>query len=81
MMFDQVELMQKRIEDLEHSLRCIQQWCRAYPVPMFKELTNEQIELAGEVLKFHSIDIGALHASWARHLLKGIGEIADTALQ
>lgn len=71
----------ERIEDLEDALVRIEGWCKAYPVDFFSPLTSSQIEVAASLLKAHGIDIGALHAQWARHLLEGIGEMAHTALE
>ena len=80
-MFDQVQQMQERIEALEEALTQIKQWCGAYPETVFRPLSDKQIEAAGVILKTVNIDIGALHAGWARHLLKGIGDIASAALE
>lgn len=76
-MFDQIEQMQERIDDLEDALMRIKQWCQAYPVSMFHEVDDEELQRAGKVLMDAGIMIDNLHASWARHLLDGIGEIAS----
>ena len=58
----------------------IRQWCEAYPTTVFTPLSREQLGEAAIVLGEINIDIGALHAEWARHLLDGIGKIAREAL-
>jgi hypothetical protein len=70
-----------RIEKLEAALLRIKQWAEAYPVEIFRPLTEEQIRYAGALLKERDIDMGALHASWARHILDGIGDIVRDALE
>jgi outer membrane protein assembly factor BamD (BamD/ComL family) len=72
--------MTDREERLEEALLRIKQWAEAYPVTAFAPLTKEQIRYAGALLKERDIDIGALHAEWGRHILKGIGEVCDGAL-
>ena len=71
----------ERIEDLEDALHRIEIWCDAYPEDMFTPLDPDRIAMAASLLGAHGIDIGRLHAQWARHLLEGIGEIAQTALE
>jgi len=66
---------------LEDALTQILQWCLAYPAFMFIPLTDEQMRTATTVLSVADIDIGALHAQWARHLLEGISKIAREGLE
>ena len=66
---------------LEEALIKIYQWCMAYPHSVFTPLSEDQIVDAGRALTNINIDIGALHAEWARHLLDGIGEIAKEGLE
>jgi hypothetical protein len=66
---------------LEEALTRILQWSLAYPTTVFTPLTEEQLRTANTVLSFADIDIGALHAGWARHIVKGIGDIASKALE
>jgi len=66
---------------LEDALTQILQWCMAYPHTMFRPVTDEQLTSAAVVLRGVGIDIGALHAEWARHLLDGIGKIAKEGLE
>ena len=72
--------MTEREERLEQALVDIYAWCKAYDLKIFTPLNDDKIELAGEILKLNEIDIGAMHAQWARHLLDGIGKIAKEAL-
>lgn len=64
---------QNRIGELEAALHRIQQWCDAYPVDTFTPMTEDETEAAvkaaGEAAPSGS---ERLHASWARHLLKGV---------
>jgi len=66
---------------LEEALTKILQWCLAYPTTMFTPLDDHQISEAGRALTNINIDIGALHAQWARHLLDGISKIAKEGLE
>ena len=73
--------MTDREKRLEEALGAVRNWCNAYPDLVFTPLREDQILLAGNVLKQKGIDIGALHAGWARHLLGGIKTIVEQALQ
>lgn len=70
----------EREEYLEDALREIAQWCNAYPSAVFVPLDEVKIKRAGRVLASAGIEIGALHAGWARHLLGNIGKIANGAI-
>jgi hypothetical protein len=70
-----------RIEELEEALLRIKQWAEAYPVEIFRPVSEEKLKEANEALKAIGVDMGALHAGWARHLLDGIGGIASRALK
>jgi hypothetical protein len=72
--------MTEDVEKLQEALLRIKQWCDAYPKDIFKPLSDEELRTANTVLSFAGIDMGALHAGWARHLLSGISEIVDKAL-
>lgn len=67
----------ERVVDLEAALTRIDEWARAYPEEAFPEpdlaICKTALEGAGQ-----SID--GLHASWARHILNGIGGITRTVL-
>ena len=73
--------MTEREERMEEALQRIQQWTQAYPVRAFPPLAIEDLRHANFALKAIGIDMGALHAEWARHLLKGIGRITEEALK
>jgi hypothetical protein len=66
---------------LEDALTRILQWSMAYPTTVFTPLTDEQLRTASTVLSLADIDIGALHAGWARHIVDGIGNIAREVLE
>lgn len=70
-----------RAYDLSDALTRIKQWCDAYPEDIFIPISDAKMKLAAEVLKANGIEIGAMHAGWARHLLRGIDEIASKALK
>ena len=73
--------MTDREERVEEALLRIKQWTNAYPVTVFKPIPPEKMKLASKVLADNGIDMGALHASWARHILNGIGEICEEGLK
>ena len=70
-----------RIIQLEEALQRIKQWANAYPVTVFKPIPPEKMELASKVLADNGIDMGALHASWARHILTGIAQLCEEGLK
>lgn len=70
-----------RADDLADALIRIKQWCDAYPEDIFIPISDAKIKLAAEVLKANGIEIGAMYAGWARHLLSGIEEIVTKALE
>ena len=73
--------MTDREERLEEALEAVRNWCNAYPDLIFTPISDDKLLLAGNVLAAKGIDVGALHAQWARHLLSGIKAIVETALQ
>ena len=70
----------EREERREDALLRIQQWAKAYPTKMFTPLSIEDLRHCQFALKAIGIDMGAMHAEWARHILKGIAEITEEAL-
>jgi hypothetical protein len=68
-------------EAMYDALREIKQWTDAYDHKVFKPMSSDELLIADKVLQAAGISMSALHASWARHLLKGIGEIASKALR
>lgn len=68
------------IERLQEALRSIKQWCEAYPETTFRPISGEKLKEANEALKAIGVDMGAMHAGWARHLINGLGNIALKAL-
>lgn len=67
-------------EEHTEALQRIQQWCSAYPEDIFIPLSKERMHEANIILRNSGIDIGAIHAQWARHITSGIKKIADKAL-
>ncbi len=59
----------------------IKQWAEAYPVEVFLPVTQDDLTMAEKVLKDAGVSMSAIHGSWARHILKGIGEICDGGLK
>jgi hypothetical protein len=60
------------------ALQSIAAWCSAYPDDVFPD---QDMKKAREVLEANGISIGAMHGQWARHIVKGIGEIASAAIR
>ena len=69
-----------RFDELVDALTEIKQWCDAYPETIFRPVPSEKMKEATEALKEIGVDMGAMHAAWARHLVSGIGAIATKAL-
>lgn len=67
------------VEDLTEALERISQWCAAYPPTVFTEPDFDKMR---EVLTAAGMPtaLDAAHGTWARHLLKSVGGIADSAL-
>jgi hypothetical protein len=64
--------LQARVDDLEHRLFRIAQWCDAYPLDIFPE---PDFELVAQVLSDHGHSLGAVSAANMRHVLRGVAEI------
>lgn len=73
--------MSDREEKLERALVDIKNWCDAYPEKIFRPVSSEEVKQMADLLYKHGMRCDALHASWARHLLEGIGKIATGALE
>lgn len=69
------------IEELRMALIEIKQWTEAYPVTVFLPVSDDDLKVAAMVLKAAGISMDAIHASWARHILQGVGDICDKALK
>lgn len=69
-----------RDEILEGALHAIAQWCDAYPVAVFPELSDEDHARAHAALLRIGLSSDRLHAAWARHLTTGIAKLAKDAL-
>lgn len=69
---DRLQALADENDDLKDKLWRVRQWCEAYPADVFLPVDTAK---ANAALKAAGIDVGALHAQWARHLLAGVGEI------
>ena len=67
----------ERIEKLEAALTRIDDWARAYPEEAFP---GPDLTICKTALKSAGQSIDGLHASWARHILNGVGGITRTVL-
>lgn len=74
---DALEAQQREIERKQDALSQIKQWCDAYPLKVFAE---PDFEKAGAALATVGITLDALHGTWGRRLLEGVGKIATDAL-
>jgi hypothetical protein len=73
--------LEDRADRQEEALLRIKQWAEAYPTKTFKPVTIEDLRHADFALRAIGIDMGALHAAWARHILNGISEICNDAMK
>lgn len=72
------EGVESRADDLVLSLQRIREWCDAYPVDIFAEPTAEEVKVGVDALQSTGvISSDRLHASWARHILKGVRGYTD----
>lgn len=67
--------MTEREEQLEDAIREALQWIDAYPEDIFIPVPESKLKDAAKALEAIGVDMGALHAGWARHLLTGLGRI------
>jgi len=74
----EIERLQAENEKLESKLHDIRTWCRAYPETVFIEPTKEQWAEADRVLnEAGGCSLTAISGSNMRHVVKGIGELAE----
>jgi len=69
--------MTNRAEKLEDALRSIAAWCAAYPVAVFPEPDWAK---AADLLQAGGMTLDAISAANMRHVLNGIGKIANKVL-
>ena len=62
---------------MQDALRSILAWAEAYPLAAFPEPDLHKARVA---LENAGIDMGALHGTWARHLLDGMARYARKGL-
>jgi hypothetical protein len=72
-----VATLRAEVAALREALEGIANWCEAYPPTVF---TQESADRALAACKAHSIPVDAMHGTWARHLMAGIGRDARAAL-
>lgn len=70
----------ERIQELEEALFQIAQWADAYPADIFTVPDSAWLKRAHEVLQSDGKAIDTISAHVARHSLRGVGDIARTAL-
>lgn len=70
-------LLLARDERASTALHTIAAWADAYPVEAFPEV---DLDAARAALDAAGLSMGALHAQWARRLLRGVGETARRGL-
>lgn len=67
----------ERVEDLEEALTKIEQWAAAYPLDIFPEPDWPKV---AETLHAAGLSLDQVSASCMRHVARGMGKIASTAL-
>lgn len=67
----------ERVEDLEEALIKIEQWAAAYPIDAFPEPDWPKV---AEALLAAGLSLDQVSASCMRHVARGMGKIASTAL-
>ena len=70
--------LRAEVERLREALLRIANWCEAYPASVFPKANADA---ALEACKAAGIPVDAMHGTWARHLLDGIGRDARAALE
>lgn len=66
-----------QIDRMQDALHKIESWSTAYPLKVFPEPDWKRVR---ELLAAGGITLDAVSASNMRHVVKGVGEIARTAL-
>jgi hypothetical protein len=64
--------LQDKLDDANDKLARVQQWLDAYPEEQFPD---QDLKKAREALEAAGVSMGAMHAMWARHILKNVREI------
>jgi len=67
--------LEEKIYELEEKLHQINNWCQAYPINVFTELSKDEWASAKKGLASVKIKIDRISASNMRHVLKGIENI------
>jgi len=68
----------KRLERMEEALERIQTWARAYPLDIFPK---PDLKKAHKILKAAGLTLDAISADAMRHVLDGIKDIVQNALE
>lgn len=74
---DRLQALADENDDLKGKLWRVRQWCEAYPADVFLPVDAAKARVALDAV---GIDMGALHAQWARHLLDGVGRIVGAEM-
>jgi vacuolar-type H+-ATPase subunit I/STV1 len=75
--FEENKSLTERVDHLEDALKKISQWADAYPVDIFPE---PDMKLVREILEFGGVTLDSVSAYVGRHIVDGIGKIANEAL-
>ena len=70
----------EKIDRMEEALRKIQRWAHAYPVDIFRPVSDEDLQRAHAALVAIGLSNDRLHAAWARHILTGIDKLCAEGL-
>jgi hypothetical protein len=62
-------------DDLKEKMHKIEQWCTAYPVDVFPEMTSEDFSQAHEALVAAGYSMDRVSANISRRILSSISEI------
>lgn len=76
-LIEEREQLQADNERMENALERISRWAKAYPLEVFPEPDFVEVRKA---LKEHGISLDAVSASNMRHVIKGVSDIVDNAL-
>lgn len=75
---DCFEKLQADNERLTKALERLSRWAKAYPLETFPE---PNFVIAREVLEEHGISLDSVSASNMRHVIKGVSDIVEQALE
>lgn len=74
---EEMRILQEENDQFRYALQDIRGWASSYPLKIFPEPNLREVK---EILEAAGIDQSALHATWARALLDGVGRRSSVAL-